>query len=205
MYIFTAARRAARALAALGLAALGACASSGGRFVWADKYVPPAAESGYAIAPGDVLNVRVWDNEKLSTKARVRADGRISVPLLDDVPVAGRQPPEIARDLEQRLRGAKLVLAPRVDVALDEASAVSISVLGRVTRPGAYTLQLGSGVAEALASAGGLTEFAHRDRIFVLRREPEPVRIRFTFGDLTGRSTRAATFRLRAGDVVVAE
>lgn len=195
-----------RAHVALSLAvlSLGACRSAG-RYVWADRYAAPAASAEYAVSPGDLLNVRVWDNEKLSVKTRVRADGRISVPLLDDVNVAGRQPPEVARDIEARLRAAKLVLAPRVDVALDEASAVGVSVLGRVARPGAYSLTVGSGVAEALASAGGLTEFAHRDRVFVLRRAPDPVRIRFTFGDLTGRSSRAALFRLRGGDVIVAE
>jgi len=197
------------------LLAAGACASSTGRYVWADRYVAPAAEPEYVVAPGDLLTVRVWDNEKLSTKARVRADGRITVPLLDDVLVAGRRPPAVARDLERRLREAQLVLAPRVDVALDEASPVTVSVLGRVARAGAYTLPVGSGAAEALASAGGLTEFAHQDRIFVLRRPAapgtpgasaaEPVRIRFTFRALTGQSSRAALFRLRSGDVLVAE
>ena len=199
-----------RALLAVSLAAVGACASPTGRFVWIDNYSAPTTESGYVIAPGDLLNVRVWDNDKLSTKARVRGDGRISVPLLDDVPVAGRPPATVARDLEQRLRQAQLVLAPRVDVALDETSPVSVSVLGKVARTGTFPLPVGSGVAEALATAGGLSEFAHRDRIFVLRRTPgagtaEPVRIRFTFRDLTGQSTRASLFRLRSGDVVVAE
>lgn len=201
---------------AVALLGAGACASSAGRYVWADRYVAPAAEAEYVVAPGDLLSVRVWDNEKLSTKARVRADGRISVPLLDDVLVAGRRPAAVARDLERRLREAQLVLAPRVDVALDEASPVTVSVLGKVARAGAYTLPVGSGAAEALASAGGLTEFAHQDRIFVLRRAPsvgtsgtagaaEPVRIRFTFRALTGQSSRAALFRLRSGDVLVAE
>lgn len=199
-----------RALLAVSLATAGACASPAGRFVWVDSYAPPESEASYIVAPGDLLTVRVWDNDKLSTKARVRDDGRISVPLLDDVPVAGRSPAAVARDLEQRLKRAQLVLAPRVDVALDETNQLNVSVLGKVVRAGAYTLPVGSGVAEALASAGGLTEFAHRDRIFVLRRAggpdaPEPVRIRFTFGALTGQSTRAALFRLRRGDVVVAE
>ncbi len=199
-----------RALPAATLALAGACASSPGRFVWIDSYAPPAAEAGYVVAPGDLLNVRVWDNDKLSTKTRVRADGRVSVPLLDDVPVAGRAPAAVARDLERRLRQAQLVVAPRVDVALDENSQVSVSVLGKVARVGAFALPVGSGVAEALATAGGLTEFARRDRIFVLRRAPgpgasEPVRIRFTFGAVTGKSSTAALFRLRSGDVVVAE
>lgn len=194
----------ARLLLGLALALAGACSSSG-RYVWADRYAPPASEAQYTVAPGDLLNVQVWDNEKLSARARVRGDGRVSLPLLDDVPVAGRTPVQVARDVEQRLRQAELVLAPRVNVSLDEAKPVAVSVLGKVARAGSYTLAEGSGVAEALASAGGLNDFADRDRIFVLRRAPAPVRIRFTFGALTGRSSQAALFRLRGGDVVVAE
>jgi polysaccharide export outer membrane protein len=196
--------RLAGALLFLSLGGAG-CASGAGRYVWADEYAPAAASDDYVVAPGDLLTVQVWDNEKLSAKARVRADGRISMPLLNDVPVGGRSPVQIARDLEERLRAAKLVLAPRVNVVLDETTPTTVSVLGKVARVGAYPLPQGSGVAEALASAGGLTEFAHADRIYVLRRAPEPVRIRFTFGAVTGRSTRAALFRLRAGDVVVVD
>jgi polysaccharide export outer membrane protein len=68
-----------------------------------------------------------------------------------------------------------------------------------------YTLDNNAGVAEALASAGGLTEFAHRDQIFVIRRNPTPVRIRFTYSALAEARGQAATFRLKPGDVVVAQ
>lgn len=206
-----AARPLARRLALAALAALGACGGARGRYVWVDQYAAAAADVGgaYVVAPGDLLNVQVYGNDRLSGRARVRADGAISLPLLNDVPVAGRTPAAVGRDLEQRLRAAELVLAPRVTVAVDEQPAVTVAVLGRVTRAGSYALPAGSGVAEALASAGGLTEFAHADRLYVLRRaagaQAAPVRIRFTFAAVTGQSARAATFRLRAGDVLVAE
>lgn len=193
-------------LASLAAFAATACASSGGQWVWADQYAAQAPGSGeYVVGVGDLLAVQVWDNEKISTKARVRSDGRISVPLLNDVAVSGRAPTQISREIEQRLRDSNLVLNPRVSVLVEEVRPVTVSVLGAVTRAGSYELTSGDGVAEALASAGGLTEFAHKDRIFVMRRAPEPQRIRFTFGALTGRSGRAAMFRLRSGDVVVAE
>lgn len=198
-------RHAARALLAIALLTTGACASGPGQYVWADRYTVPASDAEYRVAPGDLLTVQVWDNDKLSARARVRADGQVALPLLNDVPVAGQTPSQVARDLEQRLRTANLVLAPRVNVSLDEVRPVTVSVLGKVARAGSFPLPEGSGVAEALASAGGLTEFAHRDRIFVLRRTPQPVRIRFTFDALTGHGTPAALFRLRSGDVVVAE
>ena len=192
------------ALFLLGLSSAGACASAP-RYVWSDQYASPAAAAEYVVTPGDVLAVQVWDNDKISTRARVREDGRITVPLLNDVPVAGNTPTQVAHDLERRLREANLVLSPHVSVALDESRPVSVSVLGKVVHAGSFALSEGSGIAEALANAGGLTEFAHSDRIYVMRRAPEPVRIRFTFGAVTGGSPQAAAFRLRSGDVVVAE
>lgn len=188
----------------LSLASAGACAARG-PYVWADRYTPPTTATEYVVTPGDVLAVQVWDNDKISTRARVRADGRITVPLLNDVAVAGNTPSQVAHDLEQRLRQANLVLTPHVSVALDETRPVSVSVLGKVARAGSFALSEGSGIADALANAGGLTEFAHADRIYVMRRVPEPVRIRFTFDAVTGGSAQAASFRLRSGDVVVAE
>ena len=197
-----------RALPLVALLVAGACASGGGGpFVWVDSFAGAVPDSSaYAITNGDLVSVQVFNNAQLSTRTRVRADGRISLPLLDEVQAAGRTPTQIAREVEQRLRSGNLVLDPRVTVVVDETRPVQISVLGRVARPGAYALENGSGLVEALANAGGLTEFAHRDRIFVVRRTPAPpVRIRFTFQQITGQSTRAALFRLRNGDVVVAE
>jgi polysaccharide export outer membrane protein len=146
------------------------------------------------VQAGDLINVQVWDNDKLSSRGRVRSDGRISVPLLNDVAVAGKTPEEIAKEVEQRLASGNLVLRPRVTVLVEEAQPVTVSVLGKVARAGTLQLASGAGVAEALAGAGGLTEFAHEDRIFVLRRTPDPIRVRFTFGSLTDLSRRAVGF-----------
>ena len=136
--------------ASLLLAALGACASAQGSYVWVDQYVaadPPPAS--YVIGTGDVISVQVYDNEKISTKARVRSDGRIAIPLLDDVQVADKTPEEAARDIEQRLQKSNLVLNPHVTIQLEEVKKVVVSVLGRVSKPGQYMLEPGSGVAAA--------------------------------------------------------
>jgi len=189
--------------ASLALAALCACASAQGSYVWVDQYVaadPPAAS--YIIGTGDVISVQVYDNDKISTKARVRSDGRISIPLLDDVEVADKTPEEAARDVELRLRKSNLVLNPHVTIQLEEVNKVVVSVLGRVSKPGQYLLEPGSGVAEAIASAGGLTDFAHKDQIYVRRTNPKLVRIRFTFQSITSQTGTAPLFRLQAGDVV---
>jgi polysaccharide export outer membrane protein len=191
-------------LAALGLSS--AC-SHAGSYVWA-KDLPASALSdpGYVIGPGDLLQVRVWNDETLGGRAKVRSDGRISLPFLDDVAVGGMSPDKLARFLELRLAG--YVNAPRVTVALEDEKLVTVSVLGEVTKPGTYDLTSGAGVLQALASAGGLTPWASSDRIFVLRRnaaEARPTRIRFTEEALAHAEDGSASFRLRRGDVVVVE
>lgn len=179
-----------------------------GEYVWArDLPAASAADPAYVIAPGDVLVVRVWNDDALGGRARVRSDGKISLPFVDDVAAAGMSPNDLARSLEVRLTG--YVNGPRVTIALEEERLLPVSVVGEVARPGVYDLLAGSGVLQALASAGGTTQWASGDRIFVLRRNPEgngrPLRIRFTREALARAKDSSAAFRLRRGDVVVVE
>jgi polysaccharide export outer membrane protein len=160
----------------------------------------------YVIAPGDVLQVRVFQQDAMSARVKVRADGKVSLPLVNDVAVAGKTPAGLAQELQVRLK--EFINTPVVTVSLEEMRPLTVSVLGEVARAGVVTLEAGSGVLQALAAAGGLTDFAHRDGIFVLRKlagQPAPRRIRFNWDELTQGSTSAARFVLVAGDVVVAE
>ena len=193
---------------ALSLALLGAaCAADVNTpFVWVDKWQEPQPlpESGdYVIGIGDALTIQVWEQEKMSARVRVRTDGQVSLPFLNDVPAAGMTPVGLAQDLERRLRS--FIVTPQVTVAVDESRPLSVSVLGEVGEPGLHNLDPGSGVAQALAAAGGLRDYAHKDRIFVLRSGDKPVRIRMTYQSLTAAEGPAATLRLRTGDVVVVE
>jgi polysaccharide biosynthesis/export protein len=188
------------------LAVVSGCSQSSGAYVWVDQaQVPQLAAGTYTIGPGDVLSVQVWNQDRMSSRTRVRADGKVSLPLIGDLAVSGRTVEQTARTIEQRLEETNLVVGPRVTVLLEESHPLSVGVLGTVIRPGMYTLESGAGVAEALASAGGLTEFARKDNIFVVRRLPTTQRIRFTFDDIAQARGRAPTFRLQSGDVVVVE
>lgn len=192
----------------LGIAALGAACAPKDRtpFVWVDKWQEPqpVPESGdYVIGIGDALTIQVWEQEKMSAKVRVRTDGQVSLPFLNDVAAAGMTPVALAQDLERRLRS--FIVTPQVTVAVDESRPLSVSVLGEVGEPGLHNLDPGAGVAQALAAAGGLRDYAHKDRIFVLRSGDKPVRIRMTYQSLTAAAGPAATLRLRTGDVVVVE
>jgi polysaccharide biosynthesis/export protein len=178
-----------------------------GEYVWArDLPAAAATDPGYVIGPGDVLAVRVWNDEAMGGRARVRSDGKISLPFVDDVAAAGMSPGDLARSLETRL--AAYVNTPRITIALEEEKLVTVSVLGEVVKPGVYDLTSGAGVLQALASAGGTTQWASGDKIFVLRRKPDgarPLRIRFTQERLSHAEDASASFRLRRGDVVVVE
>jgi polysaccharide export outer membrane protein len=181
-------------------------------FLWVDA-VPKsmtAPEATYLIAPGDVIGVRVFNQEANSVeRVRVREDGRISIPFLNDVEVAGMEPVDLARRLEVRLK--EFIMAPVVTVVVHERRPLRVSVVGRVTRPGVYDLDRGAGVLHALAAAGGLTPFAPDDGVFVLRGgywadgDPAPARIRFRYRDLAAGKAPGSAFSLRVGDVVVVE
>jgi polysaccharide export outer membrane protein len=92
-----------------------------------------------------------------------------------------------------------------VTVSLVETRPLEVYLIGEVVRPGRYALDPTATVLQALASAGGLTAFADRDRIFVLRRDPRPVRIRFRLESLTSTDGDGSAFRLLGGDTVVVE
>jgi polysaccharide export outer membrane protein len=181
---------------------LSACGSSGS-FVWASQLRPDEVNaSDYVIVPGDVVSIRVFGQDAMSTKAKVRSDGKVSMPFLGDVLVVGKAPVAVAREMEVGLKN--FINSPNVTVTVDEFQPTTVAVLGEVAHPGTISLERSAGVLQAIANAGGLTEAASRDDIYVLREAPVPRRIRFTY-DLLTKNPPASTFRLRPGDVVVVE
>src|SRR5215813_5095930 len=195
-----------RSLAAMAaLALLGACATGGGVSIPINEYQdpPPPPQTGYVIQTGDILQVRVFNQPDMSARVRVREDGKVSIPFLNDVTAVGLTPNALAQQIQTRLK--EFINAPVVTISLEETRPFSISVIGEVTKAGVYALPPGAGVLQALAAAGGLTQYASRDKIFVVRDTPTRARIRFEFEQLTQAEGKAATFRLRLGDIVVVE
>ena len=184
------------------------CATSHAPYRWVDD-LPAADEPAiYRIAARDVISVRVYNQEAMSLeRARVRDDGRISLPFLKDVAAAGLTPNELGEELQHAL--VSVIVDPVVTVTLEEPASLTVPVLGEVATPGTFSLQRSSGVLHALAAAGGLTQYAGYENIYVLRRlDPKsraPTRIRFRYLDLTSGGTAAAGFLLQSGDVVVVE
>jgi polysaccharide export outer membrane protein len=184
-------------------AALCAVGCAGGKYVWVTDLPPDdATGADYLIEAGDTLSVRVLNQEPMSTRARVRSDGKISVPLVGDVSVRGKAPAAVAMDLEARFKS--FVVTPAVTVTVDEFQQPSVAVVGEVARPGVYNIEPAVGVLRALALAGGLTDYASHDSIYVLR-HVGPRRVRLKYRALIDNEPRAASLRLRSGDTVVVE
>jgi len=193
----------------MALLALAACARTAPYIRVEDLAIDePTIDPAYRIAVGDVLGVRVWNQAAMSVeKVRVREDGKITLPFLQDVDAAGTTPADLSTRLQGLLK--TYVVSPIVTITVVELRPLRVSVFGEVAKPGVYELDRGSGVLTALAAAGGLTAYAHREEIYVLGfarpGEPAPLRIRFRYAALAQGARPAAVFRLRNGDSVVVE
>jgi polysaccharide biosynthesis/export protein len=163
---------------------------------------PAAARGDYRIGAGDVLEVAVWKNSELSRLVTVRPDGMISLPLVNDVHAAGLTPMELRELLTKKL--SEYVPSAEVSVIVNKVESFSISVVGQVTHPGRFNLSSPTTVLEAIALAGGLTEFASRRSITVLRSDGTGTSTRVPFNYNNAIAGEASdNLVLRAGDVVV--
>jgi polysaccharide export outer membrane protein len=164
----------------------------------------PAASDprgGFRIGPEDVLDVQVWKNPELSRVVPVRPDGMISLPLVNDIKAAGLTPIELRGQITQRL--SEFVPAPEVSVIVREVHSVKVAVLGAVKMPGHYEVNSTATVLELIARAQGLTEFADRGRIVVLRQEGTATkRIPFNYRKVAEGSEQD-NFVVQPGDIIV--
>ena len=161
-----------------------------------------AMDGAYKIGPDDVLDVAVWDNPAVSRAVPVRPDGKISLPLLNDVPVAGLTPMQLRDVLTKKL--AEFMPSPEVSVIVREVRSFNISVVGEIRNPGRYELKGRTTVLDALARSGPFNDFASRGRIFVLRPNGTAMkRIPFNYGKVIAADGEQENFVLQPGDIVV--
>jgi polysaccharide export outer membrane protein len=179
-----------------------ACAGPG-KYVWYNALPPEALSSEYLINVGDMVSIRVLNHEEMTTRVRVRADGRIALPIIGEVEARGIRPSALRSELEARLKD--YIVAPSVTLNIDETQAAHFVVLGEVSHTGIFPLEPTTRLADAIALSGGLTEYASRDRIFIVRMTPMRLRIRFTYEAVLRDDGHAAAFRLHPDDVVVVE
>jgi polysaccharide biosynthesis/export protein len=187
-------------LALFGSLGLG-CAHNGS-YVWVEDLPARSQSIEPVIQPRDSLLVEVQKQPTLSGEFVVREDGHYSQPMVGSIRVAGQTPSMAAATISVALKG--IVVAPVVSVWISKTTSIRVSVVGEVKTPGTYELTRDRGLLPALALAGWVTEFAHSDRVFVVRVRTNE-RIRFRVLDITTAEPQATQFQLADGDVLVVE
>ncbi len=124
-------------------------------------------DPSYRLGPEDQLRISVWDNKELTLDLVVRPDGKISMPLLQDVPAEGLTATQLAANIQQGL--SSYIVNPEVSVIVLQVNAPKFYMIGYVARPGTYPLRGDTSVLQALALAGGLTQFASPRSIKLIR------------------------------------
>ncbi len=162
---------------------------------------PAATDPNYVIGAQDVLDINVWKEDQLTKTIPVRPDGKISLPLLNDVQAAGLTPTQLGALITADLK--KFVTDPQVTVIVREINSQRIYLLGEVNRPSAYPLLPGMTVLQALSSAGGFTQFANLKRIYVLRVENgKQQKLPFNYKEALSKGDQN-NISLKAGDTIV--
>lgn len=167
-----------------------------------DAKKPATADPNYVIGDQDVLDISVWKEPEVSRVVPVRPDGKISLPLLNDVQAAGLTPAQLAAEITESLK--KYVTSPQVTVIVTTINSQRVYILGEVTRPGAFPLLPGMSVLQALSSAGGFTQFAKVKNIFVRRIENgRESKYPFNYKDVVNGKRPEQDILLKAGDTIV--
>ncbi|MBW2072740.1 MAG: polysaccharide export protein [Deltaproteobacteria bacterium] len=158
--------------------------------------------ASYLIGPGDVLNISVWETESLTRVATVLPDGTISFPLIGEVQAGGRTTAELRQEIKQRV--APYVSDPVVSVEVQQVNSMHIYVIGKVNKPGRFILNANVDVLQALAMAGGLTDWADKDNIKIFRRDQNATRsFTFNYEDVSKGENLQQNIWLKRGDVIV--
>ena len=162
----------------------------------------PALPSDYIIGIEDVLSVIFWREKDMSAEVVVRPDGKISLPMLNDVQAAGLTPEQLADVVAKA--GSKFVRDSGATVMVKEIRSRKIYIIGEVNRPG--TLQLGNEmtVLQALGEAGGFVEGADKGDVIIVRKEGDGERrFKFNYNDVVKGKNPAQNIRLMPGDTII--
>ncbi|HEX3500346.1 MAG TPA: XrtA/PEP-CTERM system exopolysaccharide export protein [Stellaceae bacterium] len=196
------------AIAALfaGALVLTACGSDYKEYEEANA-VSPVNTPGpdYLIGPGDNLQIFVWRNPELTSTVPVRPDGRISVPLVEDMPAVGKTPTMLARDVEQVLK--QYVQEPIVNVIVTGfvgPFGQQIRVVGEAAKPQAISFRANMSLLDVMIDVGGLTRFAAGNRAVIVRKvDGKDQEQRVRLDDLIKDGDVSANVRMLPGDILI--
>jgi polysaccharide export outer membrane protein len=163
---------------------------------------PATTDPAYVIGPEDMLDINVWKEPDVSRVVPVRPDGRISLPLINDVQAAGMTPQQLANGVTDKLR--KYFNEPQVTVIVTQINSQRIYVVGEVPRAGAFPLIPGMTVLQALSAAGGFTPYADMKKIHIMRlHDGKYAQLPFNYKEVLKGDNPEQNIKLEPGDTVV--
>lgn len=162
-----------------------------------------AADSDrYVIGPEDVLYIHVWREESLSKTVSVRMDGKISMPLIDEIQAAGLTPLQLKETLTQRLK--EFVGVPNVTAIVMEANSFKVYISGQVRNPGVHRLRTETSIVQLISMAGGFTEWAKQSKIIIIRKENgKEKRITVNYKKIIQGDNLGLNLTLKPGDTII--
>ncbi|MFN9774888.1 MAG: XrtA/PEP-CTERM system exopolysaccharide export protein [Burkholderiales bacterium] len=158
----------------------------------------------YVIGPGDTLTVNVWRHPELSVSVPVRPDGKVTLPLVEDMPASGRSPTDLGKDIEERLK--KYVREPSVTVQVTNFvgnAGEQVRVVGQATKPAAIPYKQGMTLLDVMIQVGGITEYASGNRAVLIRQAEGNKQYSIRLRDLLKGGDVTANVELRPGDVIM--
>jgi len=201
-----------KSLLTLGLvgATVSACTSTGGR-----PELPPAAYVAnkelpgeeYVIGPLDQLNIFVWRNPELSSKVQVRPDGRITTPLVNDMPAVGKTPAQLADDMKAAL--GEYVKSPIVSVIVENFSGTysqQVRIVGATEKPASIPYRANMTLLDAMIAVGGLSQYAAGNKARLVRYDRatgKQTEFALQISNLLKKGDSSANVRLEPGDVII--
>jgi polysaccharide export outer membrane protein len=172
--------------------------------------LPPAPQKAasagyrYQIGPGDQLEINVWRNPELSAKVPVRPDGKITTPLIEDLQAVGKNPADLAREIEARL--VKYIRDPSVTVLVTSFvgnSTEQVRVVGQAARPAALPYRQNMTLLDVMITVGGITEFAAGNRAVLIRQAEGNRQYSVRLKDLLKGGDVSANVEVLPGDVIM--
>jgi polysaccharide export outer membrane protein len=168
----------------------------------ADKKAGVTDNANYKIGEQDVLNITVWKEPQLSGPVVVRPDGKISVPLIDEMQAAGLTPMELQNQLLEKFR--PFLAVPKVSVSVREVNSRKVYVIGQVNRTGTFHINSNTTVLQVLTDAGGLRDYANPKKIYVMRTvNGKPVKFPFHYDAVLKGQHYEENITLQPGDTIV--
>ena len=157
----------------------------------------------FIIGNDDLLAISVWKEPDLTKSVPVRSDGKISLPLVGEMQAAGRTPLQLELEITEKLKG--FITSPEVNVIVQQVNSRKYNVVGEVAKPGSYPLTTTITIMDAIATAGGLRDFAKKTGVYVLRKSPDghENRLKFNYKDFIKGKDSGQNIKIEPNDTIV--